>query len=410
MDLSDEFVVPAYDGGSIANVPGTVAALLGARFDGLPPLEPTVWEPLGGDVRRVVTLVIDALGWNLVEKERATLEPLLASATAVATLTSIFPSTTVAAMSSLWTGVAPIQHGLVGLRLLMPEYGGVGQFLDFAPTMGMGPSGLMAAGLDPQRFLQWPGLAQQLAAAGIESHAFRAAEITETMLSHMHSRGVKAEHGATSFADMLAQVCKLLEENTDKSLYLSTYWGSIDTYSHIYGWTDDNVASELSMLVTQLQTELLDALSPAARRGTVLLIVADHGQIIAPAEEQRYFEDYPQLQEMLRMPPTGEPRAAYLYARPGAREELVAGLNDQLGEAVIAMTAEEGLASGLFGPGPYSPAGVERLGDVLAITRGGYGLYDNRELDKPSADFLIGRHGSLTAAEMQVPLMAFRLG
>ncbi len=407
--LPEGFVNPVYDGGSIANVPGTVAALLGVPFSGLAPVGEELWRPLGRDVRRVVTLLIDAMGWNLIEQEMETLRPILAQATAVGRLTSIFPSTTVAALSSLWTGAAPIQHGLVGLRLFLPEFGAVGQFLSFSPTLGKFPNALVDAGLDPETFLQWPGMAQQLATAGIATHAFRGYEIANSTLSRMHGRGTAVEHSAITFGDMLVQMRHLLEQQAGEPLHVSAYWPTIDTLSHIYGWPAEAVAVELRSLIAQVQREFLEALSPAARKGTVLLILADHGQVIAPWDGHIFLEDYPELRDMLFMGPTGEPRVAYLYARHGARDSLVAGLNESLGGALVAWTAEEAVAAGLFGPPPYSAEGVQRLGDVVVAMRDGYTLYDGRRRDQSSARRMIGRHGSLTGAEMSVPWIALRL-
>src|SRR5688500_6133824 len=97
--LPDEFIRPAYNGRSIANVPATVAALLGAPFGGLPALEDSLWRPLSGDVQRVVVLLVDAFGWNLFQQEESRLAGLVQRAAVRGSLTSIFPSTTVAALS-----------------------------------------------------------------------------------------------------------------------------------------------------------------------------------------------------------------------------------------------------------------------------------------------------------------------
>jgi len=65
-DWPEEYLLPDYDGGSIANVPATVAALLGVPFEGLPPLRPQLWQPMAHGVKRVVLLIFDAWGWNLL--------------------------------------------------------------------------------------------------------------------------------------------------------------------------------------------------------------------------------------------------------------------------------------------------------------------------------------------------------
>lgn len=410
MERLPEFVAPDYEGGSIANVPPTVAALLGVPFDGLPPLASTHWQPLAGNVRRVVVLLLDSLGWNLVEKEQALLAPLLAQAATVSRLTSVFPSTTVAALSSLWTGVTPLQHGLVGLHLFLRELGVIGQFISFSPAFAHQADRLLEGGLDPQTFLQWPGMAQQLAAGGVPTHALRGVDIVDSSLSRMHSRGVAAHHGSSSFAEMMDQVRGLLEKQPGERLFISAYWPQIDTLSHLSGWSSDAVAVELGALLAHLQTRLLDRLSPAAREGTVLLILADHGQVVVPPAQHHYLEDYPDLADMLLMPPTGEPRVAYLFARQGMQAELTAGLNEQLGEALTAWQTGEAVALGLFGPEPHNREGILRLGDVVAATRGDHALFASRAHDGRLARIMLGRHGSLSEAEMIVPLIGLRLG
>lgn len=176
------------------------------------------------------------------------------------------------------------------------------------------------------------------------------------------------------------------------------------------GWTDTAVAEALGRIVGELQRELLQPLSPAARKGTVLLIMADHGQVNGPREEQHFLEDYPELADLLLMRPSGEPRLVYLYARQGAQADLLTGLNEQLGHALLALPAQEALEAGLFGPPPFAADAGARLGDVVAVLRGGHTLFETRLRDGHNAEVLFGRHGSMTAAEMAVPWIAMRLG
>lgn len=77
LTLPDNFVWPDYTGGSIANIPATVAALLDVPFTGLPPLRQPLWETLTGDARRVVLLVLDGFGGNLARRNHTYLRPWL---------------------------------------------------------------------------------------------------------------------------------------------------------------------------------------------------------------------------------------------------------------------------------------------------------------------------------------------
>jgi hypothetical protein len=151
----------------------------------------------------------------------------------------------------------------------------------------------------------------------------------------------------------------------------------------------------------------MQSLDPEAGKGTVVLLTADHGQTITPPEQQIFLEDHPELQRHLLMRPAGEPRTAYLYARAGQKQPIINYIEDRLSHAAVAQDALESLQSGLFGPPPHADETALRVGDVIVTMREGYSLL-SRNSDRYIKQF-IGRHGGLTAAEMEVPWYAFRL-
>ena len=409
MELPGEFTRPLYKNGSIANIPATVASLLDVPFAGLGALRGELWQPLAGGVKRVVVLVVDAMGWNLLEKERPFLTPFLNRAHITGQLTSVFPSTTVAALSSIWTGAAPAQHGLVGLRMFFPEYATVGQMLKLSPALGTYPDALVKAGLDPKTFLHTLGVGEQLAEAGVATHAYKGRHIVESALSRMHGRGVAGNHGVISFADMLVQMRELLESERETPLYLNGYWSPVDSLSHAYGWTGTAVSAELHTILYQIETQFINALSPEARKGTLLFITADHGQVVTPPEKKIFVEDHPQLQEMLLMRPFGEPRVVYLYVKQGKVETAVDYINTHLSHAMIAWRTDQALAAGLLGAKPHAPQSASRMGDIMVTMRDDYALLPERpDKDKKPFEFR-GRHGGMTQAEMTVPWLGFRL-
>ena len=68
------------------------------------------------------------------------------------------------------------------------------------------------------------------------------------------------------------------------------------------------------------------------------------------------------------------------------------------------MTREELVDDGWLGPGP-PPLHLRRLGDVALLPYAPVGFVDPA---MPGERRLVGAHGSLTAAEMLVPLLAGR--
>ncbi|WP_420631083.1 alkaline phosphatase family protein [Candidatus Leptofilum sp.] len=406
LPVPDEFTLPNYADGSIANVPATVAKLLGVNLAGLSELPEAMWKPMG-DVKRVVLLTLDGFGWNLFQARHSLVTAVSHKATITNQLTSIFPSTTVAALSSLWTGSAPAQHGLAGLRLFFPEFAVSAGMLDFSPLFYKAKDALVDAGLDPETFLQHPGVGEQLGNAGIPTYAFKGKEIVNSVLSKIHGRGVTESFGVVSFADMLVQMRELLHKRAGEPLFINAYWPSIDTISHYHTWQSAAVSAEVRTIFDQLKVEFLDALTETARQDTALFIVADHGQELTPLSHQIFLSDHPQLEQMLFMRPTGEPRVLYLYTKHGCHETTIEYINTKLGHAMTAVSSQVALQAGLLGPEPFAANVADRLGDVMAIMRGEYSLFT--EAEREWAHKMIGRHGGLNHAEMQVPWLGFRL-
>ena len=102
-------------GKTIANIGPTIAKLFDVPFQGLPPVNQHFIDELrnAGPIDRVVLIILDAMGANLMD-DHPQVQALADRATAKETITSVFPSTTVNALSSIWTGHSPGQHGLVG--------------------------------------------------------------------------------------------------------------------------------------------------------------------------------------------------------------------------------------------------------------------------------------------------------
>jgi hypothetical protein len=405
-NLPAEFTPPAYDGSSLANVPATIGRLLDAQVGGLAPLRDPLWKPLQG-VKRVVLLLIDSLGWQIFQREQEAFQQLLPLSTIQGRITSVFPSTTVAALSSLWTGYAPAQHGLLGLRMFFPDQAVLGQILKFSSNFGGRPGLLAEAGIDPEEFLAAPGLGQQLGNQGVPVYSLKGYNILFTPLSQMLDRGVKAHRGLVTSADLFVQLRELLEQTAGTRAYINVYWPAVDTICHAYGPTHPSVGAELRTLINQLQTELLQKLSPAARRDTVLFITGDHGQVETPANQSINLDDHPDFKELLLMRPAGEPRTPYLYLRQGCLDTAQEYVRTQWPQEMIAMRTEQALTSGLFGPTPHAPEVKRRLGDLLLTMRKGHTLLTNQETLKLAR--IRGRHGGMTTTEMEVPWLGLRL-
>ncbi|MCP4516172.1 MAG: hypothetical protein GY824_13215, partial [Delftia sp.] len=276
----DEFILPHYEGLSLANLPATDAALLGVSLPGAPPLPRDVWGPYAGGAHCVLRVVIDALGYQHLQRFMASrpsspFQRLLRRGAQLVPLTSVCPSTTVTALASLWTGQTPATHGLLGTRLFLRDMGLRAHMIYFGPVgLGMRNS-LLDAGMDAANFIPSPGLAEILAQQGIETHVFINQQYSQGGLSEIFFRGVKQIHGFTpgSGADLWMTLRAFLQERAGERLYVSVYWGLLDALAHRYGPSSPTIEAELEMWTGLMEREFLSRPQP----DTVLTITADHG-------------------------------------------------------------------------------------------------------------------------------------
>ena len=405
LDLGSNFVYPNYEGQSILNIPGSISHFLGAPSFGAPPFHEDILSRLGGPYQRVVLLLVDALAMQRLqvwinEPEFAVWKRLAATGM-LAPLTSVSPSTTCAALTSVWTGRSPGEHGIVGYELFLKEYGLVANMIQHSPFALRGPAGaLKQAGFDPVEFLGQPTLGSHLAASGIKAHAFQHGGILGSGLSEMFFADVKT-HGFLSPADLWISFRQQFTTYPNERAYFWVYWSDVDTLSHRFGPDDERVRAGFASFSQDFERYFLDATPAAQRKDTLFILVADHGQIHTEKDAHYELSNHPNLTRRLHMLPTGENRLAYLYIKPGQTEAVREYIEKTWPNQFAVIDSSYAQEVGLFGQGRSSPRLADRIGDLVVVAKGNaYWWWAAK--DNP----LIGRHGGLDPQEMLVPLLA----
>ena len=408
------FVMPHYGGYSIANLAQTIVSLFGMEKEGAMPqagLEPALpsraWEHLAGSVRTVIIVVLDAVGYlgfkRLLEQEETGFGWLGEKGTFVP-LTSVFPSTTMAAMSTLWTGRAPADHGFLGRRLFLAEYGFLADMIRLMPAIHGQPGSLIQWGWEPEAFIPVPYLAQLLSDAGCQTVAHLYGPHAGGGLSRLFLRGMERIEGFINYSDMWINLRDTVIGRTEMPLLVSAYWAGTDDVAHKYGPDDERVEAAIRQIAQSFEQDFLGSLPAAAREGTVVIITADHGQVETPPGRAVHLKEHPELKEMLLWPPSAEPRASYLHVRPECAGKVCDYVAARLADRFLVLEMEQAVAAGLFGPGEIPRESRARLGDLLLLARN-----DSRLIPDGSTAADRGEHGSLLPEEMLVPLLMARL-
>lgn len=360
-------IIPDYGG---ANVRGIIPALLGPSSwtSGLPDWMPST---VAGS-SSVVLLVLDGLGWDQLQEHRE-LMPVVASMSG-GPIQTVAPTTTATALSSITTGLTPAEHGLIGYRIVVG--GEVMNVLrwyvgDHAVRRSHPPREVQP--FDP--FL------------GRTVPVVSPAELQNSAFSEAHLRGCVPVGWRA--ASSIAVEARRQVDAGERFVYC--YYGSIDKIAHERGF-GPYYDAELRA-ADALVAEILAALPS----GTTLLVTADHGQVHVA---DRIIAPSPELLADVAFQ-SGEGRFRWLHTAPGATADVTAVASEEVGDVAWVVTKDQMLDEQWFGPA-MAPAVRARLGDVALVAREPVSFHDPAD----SGPFeLVCRHGSLTSAEVSVPLV-----
>jgi hypothetical protein len=356
-------VHPVYDGPGVTSL---VPALLGVGDDS--------WIPESArSATTVVLLVIDGLGWDAVSTHAASI-PTLAGLEGRA-ITTVAPATTAAALTSIATGVAPSEHGLIGFRVRVD--GHVLNALSWQSDARRAPD---------------PGLVQRREPfRGRDVPVVTKAEFRATGFTEAHLRGTRLVGWRT--VSEIIEHCRRLVAAGEPFVY--AYYPGVDEVAHGHGLHDGFYTAELAF-ADRLVAALLDVLPDTA----ALVVTADHGQVHVGPEGWLPLGPFEELVDVC----SGDGRFRWLHARRGAGAELYEAAKREHGDHAWVMSREELLEGQWLGP-PPGAAVLRRIGDVVIAPFEPVAIVDEA---LPREAGLISAHGSLTAAEIEVPLLVGR--
>lgn len=319
-------------------------------------------------------LLLDGLGWNQFVSHREHMPTL--SSFEGSHITTVAPSTTATALTSLVTGLAPGEHGLIGYRVDMGDT--VMNVLRWGDE-----NGDLRRRYPPEQVQPCPPF------LGLSVPVISKAELQGTGFTQAHLSGVKPMGWRAS-----SSIAVTVREALDKGeSFVYAYYDGIDKIAHERGF-GPYYEAELRA-ADSLVAHIVSVLPP----DTVLIVTADHGQV--HVGDNTIIPD-PSLMEHVDHQ-SGEGRFRWLHARRG-REGALFDAGCQYQDVAWVVTRAQVLDEQWFGA--RVPEFVaRRMGDVALVPFAPVSFEE--PLDGGAFD-LVCRHGSLTADEMLVPLLAYR--
>lgn len=371
-----EPLLPAFGGACLT---GVVPALLGHLYPegapGGPSLPEWVPAPVEG-AAQIVLLVLDGLGWQQLETRHDD-APTLASGVG-GSITSVAPSTTASALTSLVTGCPPASHGMVGYRVAHGNE--VMNVLQW--TVGGVDARMRVPAKSFQPRPSFPGSPRPVPVITRNDYGptgFSAAHLGNAELHNWHTS-----------AGLVTAVRALTGAG---ARFVYAYYEGIDKVAHARGlgeYYDDEVRA-----VDRLVGDVLSVLPP----GAVLVVTADHGQVDVGNSVEVLGGDVMDGVSLL----TGEGRFRWLHVRPGATDAVAEAAKEAFGDVAWVRTKAQIIDEGWLGGVPSAEVSA-RLGDVVLLPFAPTAFLDPADTGEIR---LVARHGSLTPDEMLVPLLAW---
>jgi predicted AlkP superfamily pyrophosphatase or phosphodiesterase len=173
--------------------------------------------------------------------------------------------------------------------------------------------------------------------------------------------------------------------------FVYAYYDGVDKVSHEYG-LGAHFDAELAA-ADRLVGDVLAAV-PA---GTAVVVTADHGQVHVGQDAMPIAPEVAAHVDFQ----SGEARFRWLHAVPGHQRALLEAAEASHGDRAWVRTRDQMVDDGWYGP-VVTDAARERLGDVALVARGTAAFTEPTDT---GPYHLVGRHGSATPAELDVPLL-----
>ena len=293
-------------------------------------------------------------------------------------ITTVFPATTVAATTSMRTGLNPVESGMLGWYMYFKD---IDKTIEVYPECEKGDetkTPLPEVKKVKEKYMKTKTIVDDIN----EANKYKAYEL-------MPFEFEKYRH--FDLDDMLNKIEELC--NQDGKKYIYAYDTEPDSVMHRFGTYSSEVKDLIryrNIMVEKLCNKLED---------TVVFIVADHGHIPV---ENIHLEDYPDILDCMERDISIDTRAVNFFIKDGLKERFIELFNKSFKDDFELYTIQDVIDSKLFGDGEENEIFRSALGDFLAIAKTNKTIIYNKKNGHKSD------HAGYTDDEIYVPLILIK--
>lgn len=390
MKLGDHFIKPRYDSGGFAGIPNRLHAHLAS-----------------GQYDAVVLFLVDGLGWRFIERfQDAPFVKRLTRDGTLEKLTSQFPSTTAAHVTTIHTGLPVGESGVFEWFYYEPLLDHVIAPLLFS-FAGETERDTLKGQADAKKLYPTKTIYNALRNDGIESHVFGIRDYTPSTYSNVVMKGAKLNSFKT-LSEALVNLGLLLEKQM-KPTYVHFYFDKIDSLCHEYGPDAPQTEAEIETFLLIME-HYFERIFPRGKR-ILFLMTADHGSSEVDPQTTVFLNTdahFAGVERFLKtnhngelLVPAGSPRDMFLYIKDDLLDEAREFLSTRLADRAEVVKISELIRDGYFGP-TISQKFRARVGNLVILSKRYESVWWYVK-DKFEQKYY-GHHGGLSPQEMEIPL------
>ncbi|NOT05902.1 MAG: alkaline phosphatase family protein [Anaerolineales bacterium] len=395
--MNESFIKPKYDSGGFAGIPNRIKdAFASKKYDA------------------VVLLFVDAFGWRFYERfQDAAFIKRIAKHGRIEKLTSQFPSTTAAHVTTLHTGL-PV--GVTGVhewfyyepkvdRIIAPL------LFSFAGTKerdSLKTRKVNAAAIYPKGIF-YPELKKM----GVDSFNFGLRDYTPSTYGNVVMAGSEMRSFKT-LSEAFVNMGMLLEEQKNPT-YIQLYFDKIDSLAHEYGPNGAQTEAEIETFLLMMEHYFERTFK--GKKRILFMMTADHGMCEVDPKTTVFLNTNPNFEGFQRflkknrkghlLVPAGSPRDMFLYIKDDMLDEAQSFLAKRLEGKADVVKTDTLIADGYFG-NEISSRFRERVANlvILSYRYESVWWYEKNKFDQK----YYGHHGGLTPQEMETILYSYEIG
>lgn len=342
-------------------------------------------ERLSKKYKNVVFMVFDGMGIDMLEKNLK--EDSYFRKNIKQKVTSVYPCTTTAAMTTYVSGLSPLEHGWLGWSLYFKEFGrSIDLFSNFDSATQVSAGNTHAA----MTLMNNDTIFNKIDTSTnskIKSYSIYPEGFDFPQYPNTHITVKETE-------TMMKKVESLCRQSDEK--FIMCYWPEPDHTMHqkgCYGTETRKILENINKKIELLSSSLTD---------TIMIISADHGLI--DINETIYINENKEIYDALIMPPSIEPRGTTFFVKKHMLDKFPDIFNKYYGNDFILFTREEALAKNLFGFGVQHKKVDDFLGDFFSSAISDK-IFKCKGLNTPNEFIFKAHHAGITDKEMIIPII-----